>query len=191
MDICSILQTVALVMGIVYMILQVLQHKWMWYFNLVTSLASLVVALMSNLWATASLDAYFMVMSVIGIFSYKKLAEKNGGQERIHLVKPTAKMLIISAIAAIMIFVIVWRVLLVTEDASPLLDALTLVLSALATWWLTLSYKEQWYVWIVADTIALAMFVSQGLWGMAALFFFYIISSVIGLIHWHKRGIYV
>lgn len=191
MDICSILQTVALVMGIVFMILQVLQHKWMWYFNLATSAASIVVALMSSLWATAALDAYFMVMSVIGIFSYRKLAEKDGGQERIRLVRPTVKMLVISGLISIVAFVSIWQVLTVTKDASPVLDALTLVLSALATWWLTLSYKEQWYVWIVADTIALAMFVSQGLWGMAALFFFYVISSVIGLVHWQKKGTYV
>lgn len=191
MDICSILQTVALVMGIVFMILQVLQHKWMWYFNLTTSVAALTVTLMSSLWASAALNTYFIVMSVIGIFSWKKLAEKDGGKDRVRLVRPAPKILIISILAAVVLFVGVWKILLVTQDASPLLDSLTLVLSALATLWLTKSYKEQWYVWIVADTIAVTMYVSQGLWGMAALFFFYVISSVVGLVHWQKKGTYV
>lgn len=191
MDICSILQTVALVMGIVFMILQVLQHKWMWYFNLTTSVAALTVTLMSSLWASAALNTYFIVMSVIGIFSWKKLAEKDGGKDRVRLVRPAPKILIISILAAVVLFVGVWKILLVTQDASPLLDSLTLVLSALATLWLTKSYKEQWYVWIVADTIAVTMYVSQGLWGMAALFFFYVISSVVGLVHWQKEGTYV
>lgn len=191
MDICSILETAALVSGLVYMVLQVLQHKWMWYFNLATSGASLVVTLMSSLWASAALNAYFIVMSVIGIFSWRKLAEQDGGKDRLRLVRLTPKTVVISILAAVVLCVGVWQVLLVTKDASPLLDAAVLVLSALATWWLTRPYKEQWLIWIVADTIALAMYVSQGLWGMAALFFFYVISSVIGLIHWHKKGTYV
>lgn len=191
MDICSILQTVALVMGIVFMILQVLQHKWMWYFNLATSVAAIAVTLMNSLWASSALNAYFIVMSVIGIFSWKKLAEKDGGKDRVRLVRPTSKMLIISILVAVVLFVGLWQILLVTKDSSPLLDSLTLVLSALATLWLTKSYKEQWYVWIVADTIAVAMYVSQGLWGMAALFFFYVVSSVVGLVHWSRKGTYV
>lgn len=191
MDICSILQTIALVMGIVFMILQVLQHKWMWYFNLATSVSAIAVTLMNSLWASSALNAYFIVMSVIGIFSWKKLAQKDEGRDRLRLVRPTAKMLIASILTAAVLFAAIWQVLLVTKDSSPLLDSLTLVLSALATWWLTKSYKEQWYVWIVADTIALAMYVSQGLWGMAALFFFYTVSSVVGFIHWSKKGTYV
>lgn len=191
MDICSILQTSALATGIVFMVLQVLQHKWMWYFNLATSVTALAVTLMSSLWASAALNTYFIVMSVIGIFSWKKLAQKDEGRDRLRLVRPTVKMLIASILIAAVLFVAVWKILLVTKDSSPLLDSLTLILSALATWWLTKSYKEQWYVWIVADTIALTMYVSQGLWGMAALFFFYVVSSVIGLVHWQKKGIYV
>ncbi|MCQ2158082.1 MAG: nicotinamide riboside transporter PnuC [Bacteroidales bacterium] len=187
----EILQAAALLAGLVFMVLQVLQHRWMWYFNLATSVASLAVTLMSSLWASAALNAYFIVMSVIGIFSWKKLARKDGGKDRLRLVRPSSGMLVISILAAVVLCVGIWQVLLAANDASPFLDSLTLILSALATWWLTRSYKEQWYVWIVADTIALAMYVSQGLWGMAALFFFYVISSVIGLVHWQKKGTYV
>lgn len=187
----EILQAAALLAGIVFMVLQVLQHKWMWYFNLATSAASLAVTLMSSLWASAALNAYFIVMSVIGIFSWKKLAQKDEGRDRLRLVRPTSRMLVISILAAAVLCVGIWQVLLAAKDASPFLDSLTLILSALATWWLTKSYKEQWYVWIVADTIALTMYVSQGLWGMAALFFFYVVSSVIGLVHWQKKGTYV
>lgn len=187
----EILQAAALLAGLVFMVLQVLQHRWMWYLNLATSAASLAVTLMSSLWASAALNAYFIVMSVIGIFSWKKLAQKDEGRDRLRLVRPTSRMLVISILAAAVLCVGIWQILLAAKDASPFLDSLTLILSALATWWLTRSYKEQWYVWIVADTIALAMYVSQGLWGMAALFFFYVISSVIGLVHWRKKGVYV
>ena len=39
------IQILSLVSGIVYMVLQIFQHKWMWYVNLVTAGAALLVAL--------------------------------------------------------------------------------------------------------------------------------------------------
>lgn len=198
MDICKILEIVALVAGIAYMALQVLQNRYMWYFNLVTALASLAVTAINQLWASSALNLYFITTSVIGIFSWRALARKdkedNGGKEedRIRLVRLTLKAGLISAAVAVVGGVGVYFLLSnTTHDPSPVADAATMILSVIAAWWLTRPYKEQWIVWLVADVIAIVMYASQGLWGMTALFTMYVISCVVGYIHWRKQGVYV
>lgn len=196
MDICKILELVALVAGLVYMVLQVLQKQYMWYFNLVTASASLAVTIMNRLWASAALNLYFIITSVIGIFTWRALARKDkkvsgGDTDRIRLVRLKMPIVLISAAVAIAGGVGVYFLLSATHDPSPVFDAATMILSVIAAWWLTRPYVEQWLVWLVADLIAVAMYASQGLWGMTALFSMYIISCVVGYAHWRKKGVYM
>ena len=197
MGICKILEIVALVAGIAYMVLQVLQNRHMWYFNLITAAATLAVTVINHLWASSALNLYFITTSVIGILSWKALARKdkedNGGKEegRIRLVRLTLKTGLISAAIAVVGGVGVYFLLSNTHDPSPVADAATMILSVIAAWWLTRPYKEQWIVWFMADVIAVIMYASQGLWGMTALFTLYVASCVVGYIHWRKQGVYV
>lgn len=197
MDICKILEIVALVAGIAYMALQVVQNRYMWYFNLVTAAASMAVTIINHLWASAALNLYFITTSVIGILSWKALARKdrenNGGKEedRIRLVRLTWPAGLVSAAVAVVGGVGVYFLLRYTHDPSPVADAATMILSIIAAWWLTRPYIEQWYVWLAADIVAVIMYASQGLWGMTALFTLYVASCVVGYIHWRKQGVYV
>lgn len=191
MDICEIIQIVALATGLVYMVMQVLQHKYMWYFSLLTSGAALAVTIMNHLWASSAINVYFVVMSVVGMISWRAQENKDRKGEVLRLVKLTRPVMVISAAAVLFGGTAIFLALRLTNDPNPIVDAATFIISIVATWWLTRYHIEQWYAWIAADLIAIALYVSQGLWEMAALFFFYIVSAVIGLIHWRRCGEYV
>ena len=77
------------------------------------------------------------------------------------------------------------------ENPMGLLDASVAVLSAVATWWLVRSYLEQWWLWIIADTMSTLLCASQGMWWMTALYAAYTLSAVYGYIHWKRKGIYL
>ena len=80
---------------------------------------------------------------------------------------------------------------LLAENPMSLLDSAVAVLSAVATWWLVKSYREQWWLWIVADAMSVTLCAMQGMWWMAALYVIYIVSAFYGLLHWKKRGVYL
>lgn len=191
MEICRILEIVALVAGLAYMILQILQNRYMWYLNLVTAAASLAVTIMNRLWASSALNLYFIITSVIGIFTWKALAKKDKEDSKVRLVRLKLPAVLASAAVAIAGGVGVYFLLVYTHDASPVADASTMILSVIAAWWLTRPYIEQWYVWLAADIIAVVMYASQGLWGMTALFSLYVVSCVVGYVHWRKNGVYL
>ena len=77
------------------------------------------------------------------------------------------------------------------ENPMSLLDSAVAVLSAVATWWLVKSYREQWWLWIVADTLSVVLCAMQGMWWMAALYLAYVAAAVYGLHYWKKRGVYL
>ena len=80
---------------------------------------------------------------------------------------------------------------LLAENPMSLLDSAVAVLSAVATWWLVKSYREQWWLWIVADAMSVALCVSQQMWWMAVLYVAYVAAACYGLSYWKRHGTYL
>lgn len=181
----NVIEIFTLVTGLVFIIMQIMQHKYMWYMNIVTAAGALVIALASRFWANAALQAYFIVMAIVGIIKWKRLrsGEKN---EYIHVVKMPRSILGISAAITVLGGSLIYFILLRTNDPNPVADAISFILSIVAAWWLARSYIEEWIMWIIADGVALWLYASQAHWGMFALYVCYIISSFIGIVHWRN-----
>lgn len=187
MELTQFLEIFTLVTGLIYMVMQVLQHKWMWYVNILTSGGALIVACMSHIWASTLLNAYFVVMAIVGIISWRKFGRKTEDKS-IHIVRMSPNVLMFSIFGMSVVSLAICWLLFKTNDPNPVADGIAFAMSMVATWWLTRSYVEEWYMWIAADIINIWLFASQGLWGMTALYSCYIISAIIGSIHWRRHG---
>jgi len=75
-----------------------------------------------------------------------------------------------------------------TDSPVPLWDGLIASLSVVATWMLTRKYLEQWYVWIIANAIAMIVYLSSGMYPTAILFFVYFVMAIIGVMSWSRQG---
>ena len=62
-----------------------------------------------------------------------------------------------------------------------------MILSFIGTYWLTNSHIEQWFVWMVADTMQIVMFALQGMYAPAFMFAVYLAASIWGYTHWRKH----
>ena len=72
MDIVQIIEIVALVMGIPYMIFEVLQKNTMWYFGFFTSTACAIQFFLESNWANMGLNIYYVGMAFWGLYKWKK-----------------------------------------------------------------------------------------------------------------------
>ena len=71
------------------------------------------------------------------------------------------------------------------------LEVVIVVMSAVATYWLSKAFIAQWFLWIIANGLYVWFCIIEGMWWMAAMYVAYVFSAVYGYIHWKKYGHYV
>lgn len=189
MDWIEAFEIFSLVTGVIYLVLEVLQKDFMWVVGILTAAAAVVVFAAQHLYASMSLNIYYVVVSVIGLSQWKK--DEKRVEEGIHLRKISSKGLLSSALVFVSFTVLFYFILSVLGDPASWLDAAVTVLSAVATWWLARSIPQQWLLWIVADIASAYLCYSQGMNWMTVLYALYAVSAVYGYFHWKKQGSYV
>ena len=180
----------ALVTGIVYVVLEILQKNAMWVIGILTGAACAFEFAVTHVWASMGLNLYYVAMSVVGLIQWRK-ASGQAEEGDIHLQKVSLKAGILSAVLFTAGTAVMIPVLKATGDPAPFLDAIAVMLSVVGTWWLAQSYLEQWLIWIVADVLTTTLCLTTGQYWMAALYLVYIGSAVYGYFHWKSRGKYV
>ena len=167
----------ALVTGVVYLVLEILQKNSMWVVGILTSTACAFEFAITHVWASMGLNLYYVVVSVIGFIQWRKASEAVGEGE-IHLARLPRAVAIWSAVLFVLGSLALMQVLRAAGDPAPRLDAVAVTLSVIATWWLAQSYLQQWLLWIVADILTTTLCLSTGQYWMAVLYTAYIASAV-------------
>lgn len=189
-QVIQVIEIFALVTGIVYVVLEILQKNAMWVIGILTGAACAFEFAVTHVWASMGLNLYYVAMSVVGLIQWRK-ASGQVEEGDIHLQKVSLKAGILSAVLFTAGTAVMIPVLKATGDPAPFLDAVAVMLSVVGTWWLAQSYLEQWLIWVVADILTTTLCLTTGQYWMAALYLVYIGSAVYGYVHWKSRGKYV
>ena len=189
MDIVQIIEIIALVMGIPYMIFEVLQKNTMWYFGFFTSTACAIQFFLESNWANMGLNIYYVGMAFWGLYQWKK--DSAAVEADVHLTRLSPKMALLSAgIFIIGTCLLVW-ILTLLHDSNPWMDALSTCLCVIGMLWLAKAIPYHWILWIIGDAILVVMCFMAGKYWMTLLYIAYVIASTYGFFHWRKRGEYV
>lgn len=199
-------QIFTLITGIAYMILEIRQKNFMWVVGIATSLAAMWVFFRQGLYASFGLNTYYLVTAFIGLWHWRRdkkaysadVQPDGQGGDVIILNRLSWKTVVISAAVIItgtaaLSSGMEWMNAqgFLKENPMSLLDSGVAVLSAVATWWLVKSYIQQWWLWIVADTLSVILCAMQGMWWMAVLYVAYVAAAAYGLVYWKTRGVYL
>ena len=80
-----------------------------------------------------------------------------------------------------------WLLQRCTDDPQPYLDAFTTVPAIVAQILMVLAFREQWYIWMLVDVLALIMWLRAGNYCMAAQYFFWCANCVYGYVQWTRQ----
>ena len=188
----DVMEIFTLITGVIYIILEIRQKNFMWVIGILTSVAAMWVFFREGLYASFGLNTYYLITAFIGLWQWRKdknkLAVESVGDDVIHLNRLSLRTIAVSAVITVAGIFLLAELMVLLENPMSYLDAAVAVLSAVATWWLVRSYLEQWWLWIVADTMSAILCATQGLWWMTALYAAYTLSAVYGYVHWKRRG---
>jgi len=185
----NIVEIFGAVTGIAYVILEIKRNILLWPLGLITSAVYIYVFGSNGFYANMGLQVYYLVISAYGWYRWRRLqdGDKSGPRTDVRRIGPATAAG--CALVAVILWAGLWLILdTATDSPVPLWDALIASLSVVATWMLTRKYIEQWYVWIVANAIAVVVYLVMEMYPTAVLFMVYFVMAVIGVRAWKMQS---
>jgi nicotinamide mononucleotide transporter len=158
------------------------QNPWNWPIGILNNLAFLALFATSGLYADSGLQVVYVGLALYGWWSWLC-----GGDQHTPLpvTRTSSTQWIWLLVAGVVLTgVLVWVLTRFTTSTVPWADAVTTVLSLLATWGQTRKKVESWWLWIAADVLYVPLYAYKDLWLTAILYLGFIALCVMGLRSW-------
>jgi nicotinamide mononucleotide transporter len=135
----------------------------------------------ARLYADVTLQMFFIVASVVGWWRW---LQPSGGAEL--QVRYSSPALIAGAagLGAVVALSYGWLLHRFTEAYAPFLDSIVLAFSVLGQILLVWRRVENWWCWLLVNTIAVPLYASRGLYLTAVLYAGFWVNALISLARW-------
>jgi len=183
----SPLEVVAVVSALLYLVLVVRENIWCWFFAFVSTAIYIYLFYSVALLSESVLNAYYLVMAVYGWWQWHKGKSHDATRIKRWGFSIHIKILVVCTL----LVPIVGYGMSQLGAAFPYLDAFVALLAVVAT--LMVAYKvfENWYYWLLIDTLSIYLFWQKQMYLTALLFVIYIALIFVGIKHWkmllHKK----
>ena len=184
MDLYAVLEALAVVFSLAYVVLAIYQNVLCWPTGLVGAGLTFLVFLDARLYGATALQGVYMALMIYGWYEWRHGGEEGG---RLAVTRTPTRWRHMLGLAGTMFAVALGLFLKYQTDAAlPFWDAGTTSFSLVAQFMTTRKWIENWLVWIVVDGVYVGMFVSQGLFLMAALYLALIVFAAAGFLEWRR-----
>jgi nicotinamide mononucleotide transporter len=184
MDAQTLLEALAVVFNLGYVVLAIFQSVWCWAAGLVGATLTLLVFLHARLYGAMALQGVYIALMVYGWYEWRHGGEGGRG---LAVSRTPGSWRLGLGLAGVAFAVALGSFLRFRTDAAlPFWDAVTTSFSLVAQFMTTRKWLESWLVWIAVDTVYVGMLVSQHLPLMAALYGAYLVLAVLGFAKWRR-----
>jgi nicotinamide mononucleotide transporter len=172
------------VTGAASVLLAVQESAWNWPVGIANNFFFLILFWKAKLYADAILQIVYVVISIFGWWNWVR-----GGAGRTEL--PIGRTSTRSGIMLALVTVAATALLTValhrfTDSAVPFWDGITTALSLTAQYMLSRKLLENWWVWMTADVIHIALYCYKSLYLTGALYLLFFAMCIAGYVGWRK-----
>jgi nicotinamide mononucleotide transporter len=154
-------------------------------FGIVNVLIYVYIFFTAGLFANASINAYFFLMSLYGWFTWSR---RDGNEPALKIGRCSKTELILNALAIAGLFVIIRLVLVrFTESRVPEWDAATTAVYMVAQWLLSRKKIENWILWISADVVMIGLCAWEGLYFSSFQYLVFTLIAILGFREWRMK----
>ena len=154
-----------------------------WWTGIVGCAIFAVVFFDARLYADVTLQGFFIVTSAIGWWKWR-----HGQHGRELPVRPSSPgYLGPAALAALVVAAgYGWLLHRFTDAYAPFLDSIILAFSVLGQLLLIWRRVENWWCWLLVNTVAVPLYASRGLLLTSALYAAYWVNAIVSLRRWQR-----
>ena len=177
-------ETLAVVLGVVYVVLAGRGSKWCWPPGIVScALWAWATFSLYHLWIDALLQLFYVGMGFRGWYRWTR----DGTAEELPVTTMGVRdHLRLWAIGLPLAFLFGWFFDAYTPAAATWLDAFTTVFAILTTWLVVQKKLENWLYWILVDGLYVYLYARQGAWLFMLLMVAYTLIAIAGWFRWRK-----
>lgn len=143
------------------------------------------LCVVERFYAEIAINIYYFITMIYGVYCWRNRLSDNTLQVQTRCLSRNVFPLL--SVAIILISVLTgWLLHRYTDDPQPYLDAFTTVPAIVAQVLMVLAYREQWYLWLAVDVLAVVMWIRAENYCMAAQYAFWCANCIYGYVQWTK-----
>jgi nicotinamide mononucleotide transporter len=124
-------------------------------------------------------------MSIYGWYNWTRKVDTT---HHVPISKTTRMQLIISFVAFLVFFLLLWYVLdRFTDSVVPIWDSFTTSVFIVSMWLMALKKIENWLGWIIGDALVIPLFAYKGLVFTSFQYIVFLALAVSGYLEWQKK----
>jgi nicotinamide mononucleotide transporter len=180
----QLLEILAVILAVAYLLLAAKEIIWCWLCAFISSAIYVYLFWQVGLLMESMLNVFYVSMAIAGWLQWQ-----NGGDSEQTLPIRTMKAwqhAVIIVLMFVMAWLNGWFMQNYTEAAWPYADSFTTWASILTTFMVIYKILENWIYWFVIDAISIYLYMDRGLYLTVLLFVMYLVIVVFGFISWRK-----
>lgn len=183
----KIIDIIAFISGIAYVVLAAKENAWCWYAGLVNVVAVFIISYQIPLPTDMGLQVVYFALTLYGIYQWKYSHTTPQKTELAITTTPVSLWLLLGGICGIAtLFLYQINIQFTTTDV-PFWDSITTAFSLVATWMVTRKKLENWLVWIAVDPIYVGLYYYKGYYLISLLMVVYTLVAIAGYFAWKKK----
>ena len=143
------------------------------------------LCIVERFYGEIAINIYYFFTMIYGVYCWRRRLSDNSLQVQTRRLSRNIFPLLSVAIALLSLLV-GWLLQRYTDDPQPYLDAFTTVPAIVAQILMVMAYREQWYLWLVVDVLALVMWLRAENYCMAVQYAFWCANCIYGYVQWTK-----
>lgn len=180
----SLLELAAVIFAVAYLVLAVRENSLCWYAAGISTLIFLFIFWDVKLYMESGLQIYYLAMAFYGWYQWRGANRETAS---LRVSKWRAKQHVIAlALIATLTFVSGSLLNSGTDANLPYLDSFTTWASVVTTFMVARKILENWFYWLVIDSVSIYLYLDRELYFTSLLFAIYIVIIFFGWFAWNR-----
>lgn len=172
--------------GIICVILCAQKKMSQFIFSFIQLFTYSYISYKAKLYGEVLVQAFYLVTMIFGIFVWKKHLADN--KTEIISKELNHKEVTVTSILGIISCIILYRMLLLTDDPQVFMDSVTTVTAFIAQILMMCRFRDNWIWWLMLDIASIYMWAIAGNWLLVIQFILWSINCLYGYYNWKPEN---